>query len=170
MIDSIIIRPIKRSETGFLDKMLYNAIFVPPGNDRLPDNIIEHPEISKYIKDFGREGDSCFVAEVNGELTSAVWTRLFNETNKAYGFVDNNTPELAMAVCEQFRKKGIGTSLLKKMIADLTDKSYERVSLSVDIINYAYYLYKKTGFIDYKIVDGSMTMILELKENHSNTK
>jgi ribosomal protein S18 acetylase RimI-like enzyme len=162
MNDALIIRPIKKSETKFLDKMLYNAIFVPPGNERLPDNIIEHPGISKYIKDFGREGDSCFVAEINGELVGAIWTRHFDETNKAYGFVDSATPELCMAVFEQFRNKGIGTKLLNTMIKSLTDKGYEQVSLSVDTINYAYNLYKKTGFKDYNPVGESMTMIMEL--------
>lgn len=68
MNDYLIIRPIKKSEIGFLDTMLYNAIFVPPNAEKLPDNIIEHPQISKYIKDFGREGDLCFVAEIEGEL------------------------------------------------------------------------------------------------------
>lgn len=162
MNDSLIIRPINKSEIAFLDKMLYNAIFVPPGNDRLPDNIIEHPEISKYIKDFGREGDLCFVALLNGDLVGAIWTRHFNETNKAYGFVDSGTPELSMAVYEQFRNKGIGTKLLKTMIKSLTDKGYRQISLSVDIINYAYDLYKKSGFKDYKLIGESMTMILKL--------
>jgi ribosomal protein S18 acetylase RimI-like enzyme len=163
MNDSLIVRPITISEIGFLDKMLYNAIFVPPGNERLPDNIIEHPEISKYIKDFGREGDICFVAQLNGDLVGAIWTRHFNESNKAYGFVDSDTPELSMAVYEQFRNKGIGTRLLITMIKALTDKGYRQVSLSVDIINYAYDLYKKIGFKDYKLIGESMTMILRLK-------
>lgn len=163
MNDSPIVRPITKSEIDFLDKMLYNAIFVPPGNDRLPDNIIEHPEISKYIEDFGREGDICFVAQLNEDLVGAIWTRHFNESNKAYGFVDSDTPELSMAVYEQFRNKGIGTKLLNTMIKSLTDKGYRQVSLSVDIINYAYDLYKKIGFKDYKLIGESMTMILTLK-------
>jgi ribosomal protein S18 acetylase RimI-like enzyme len=163
MNNSLIIRPINKSEIGFLDKMLYNAIFVPPGNEMLPDNIIEHPEISKYIKDFGRDGDSCFVAEINGELAGAIWTRRFNEANKAYGFVDSDTPELSMAVYERYRKKGIGTTLLKTMIKALADEGYKQISLSVDKINYAYNLYKKIGFKDYRSVDDSLTMIMKLK-------
>jgi ribosomal protein S18 acetylase RimI-like enzyme len=162
MNDSLIVRPITKAEIGFLDRMLYNAIFVPPGNERLPDNIIEHPEISKYIKDFGREGDICFVAQLNGDLVGAIWTRHFNETNKAYGFVDSDTPELSMALYKHFRNKGIGTRLLNTMIKSLTDKGYRQVSLSVDIINYAYDLYKKIGFKDYKLTGESMPMILKL--------
>ncbi len=165
MISSLKIRPIKKSEIGFLDIMLYNAVFVPPGHERLPDNIIEHPEISKYIRDFGREGDKCFVAEADKELVGAIWVRHFNETNKAYGFVDPETPELSMAVSEKFRKNGIGTKLLGTMINALTLEGYKQVSLSVDIINYAYDLYKKSGFQDYKKVDESITMILKLSKH-----
>lgn len=156
------IRPINKSETGFLDKMLYNAIFIPPGSEKLPYSIIEHPEISKYIEDFGREGDLCFVAEISAGLVGAIWTRRFSDTNKAYGFVDPETPEMCMAVYEQYRKNGIGSLLLKTMIKALIANGYDQVSLSVDRINYAYNLYKKAGFKDFKMVDGSMTMLLKL--------
>lgn len=159
-----VIRPIQEKEFGFLCNMLYNAIFVPPGKEKLPENIIELPEISKYIKAFGRKDDLCFVAEVNGVLVGAVWTRHFSEKNKSYGFVDSDTPELSMAVLEKFRKKGIGTLLLKTMIVSLTDHGYKQVSLSVDKLNYAYNLYRKFGFRDLKTVDESITMILNLKD------
>jgi len=162
MHNTPIIRLIHKSETGFLNKMLYNAIFVPPGSEKLPKDIITHPEISKYIKDFGREGDLCFVAEINGELVGAIWIRNFNDVNKAYGFVDSKTPELSMAVYKQFRKKGIGTLLLKTMVKVMTDRCYKQISLSVDKMNYAYDLYKKFGFIDYKLVGDSIIMIKKL--------
>ena len=162
MNNTPLIRQIHKSEIEFLDKMLYNAIFVPPGSEKLPEDIITHPEISKYIKDFGREGDLCFVAEIDEELVGAIWVRNFNDTNQAYGFVNSDTPELSMAVYEQFRKKGIGTLLLKAMIKVLTDKGYKQISLSVDKMNYAYDLYKKFGFIDYKLVGDSIIMIKKL--------
>lgn len=116
MSSFLVIRPLKDTETWFLDKMLYNAIFVPPGKEKLPDDIIGHPEISKYIRNFGKEGDICFVAELDGELVGAIWSRLYDEENKAYGFVDEYTPEIAMAVYEQYRNKGIGTLMLKIII------------------------------------------------------
>jgi ribosomal protein S18 acetylase RimI-like enzyme len=68
-----------------------------------------------------------------------------------------------MAVYEHFRKKGIGTKLLDTMIKSLTESGYKQISLSVDRINYAYDLYKKTGFRDYEAVGESMTMVLKLQ-------
>jgi|LAHU01.1.fsa_nt_gb GNAT superfamily N-acetyltransferase len=164
MNNHVIIRPIYKSEIAFLNIMLYNAIFIPPGGEKLPENIIDHPEISKYIRDFGRKGDSCFVAEIDGELVGAIWARLFDETNKAFGFVDSATPEISLAIYERFRKKGIGTLLLKTMINALADEGYKQISLSVDRINFAYDLYKKVGFIDYKTAGDSITMIMKLEE------
>jgi GNAT superfamily N-acetyltransferase len=47
------------------------------------------------------------------------------------------TPELAVSLLKKYRKQGIGTALMKKMIVLLKEKSYEQVSLSVDKANYA---------------------------------
>ncbi len=163
MIESLTIRPITKKEFRFLDTMLYHAIYVPPGQEKLPTDIIEHPDISRYTKNFGREGDFCLVAQIHDELVGAIWIRHFDETNKGYGFVDSGIPELSMALYEQFRNKGIGTILLKTMIQTLADKGCRQISLSVDIINYAYDFYKKTGFKDHKMVGDSMTMVFNIQ-------
>lgn len=115
----LVIRKIFQSEHAFLSKMLYQAIFVPQGAEPLPANIIDHPDLVKFIKDFGRNGDLCLVAELNGKLVGAVWTRLFPEQDKGYAFVDSHTPELCMAVLEQFRKMGFGKKLLSEILSEL---------------------------------------------------
>lgn len=143
--------------------LLYNAIFIPPGHEKPPIDIVDHPDISVYIKEFGREDDLCLVAEIDGEIAGAIWTRHFTGADKGYGFINPGTPELCMSVFEQFQRKGIGTSLLTEMIKLLTDKGYDQVSLSVDLINHAYDLYKRFGFEDYTLVDQSMTMLKKLK-------
>jgi len=142
--------------------MLYNAIFIPPGAEKPPYDIIDLPEIIVYIEGFGREGDMCLVAETDGVIAGAVWTRLFTGQVKGYGFIDSATPELSMAVLEPYRRRGIGTLLLTEMLKRLASTSYARVSLSVDLANYAYLLYKKFGFADYAIHDESMTMLKHL--------
>jgi ribosomal protein S18 acetylase RimI-like enzyme len=158
-----LIRPLKQSETGILPTMLYNAIFIPEGSEKLPFEIINHPKISVYIRDFGREGDLCLVAEADGEIVGAIWTRHFSDNDKGYGFVDSETPELSMSVIGEFRGRGIGTRLLDEMIKLLTFKGYEQVSLSVDVANFAYGLYKKHGFEDYLLVEESMTMVKKIR-------
>jgi hypothetical protein len=77
-MDTLTIKELNLSQAGILKSLLYTAIFVPPGQEKLPFDIITNPEIAVYIKDFGRKGDLCLVAEINGEIAGAVWTRLFN--------------------------------------------------------------------------------------------
>ncbi len=158
----ITIRELRPSEAGILRTMLYNAIFIPPEAEKPPFDIIELPEIIVYIEEFGREGDLCLVSETEGEIAGAVWTRLFTGPVKGYGFIDAATPELSMAVLEPYRRRGIGTGLLTEMLNRLASVGYTRVSLSVDLANYAYPLYKKFGFVDYVRHDESMTMLKQL--------
>ena len=153
------IREIHRSELAFLKEILYQAIFVPEGQSPLPKNIIEHPDLVKYIENFGRDGDLCLVAELDDELVGAAWARLYSEQNKGYGFIDYQTPELNMAVLEGYRNIGIGSKLLTGIFKGLKNKGYRKVSLSVDKSNYALNLYLKFGFEIFTSTETSVTMI-----------
>lgn len=73
----LIIRKLEPAEAGILKTMLYNAIYIPPEEEKPSPEIIELPEIAVYIEDFGREGDICLVAETGDIILGAVWTRLF---------------------------------------------------------------------------------------------
>lgn len=163
MDSSIVIREIDKTEIPHLDYFLYEAIFIPEGQEKPGKEIIKLPQLSRYIKDFGKETDLCLVADLQGELLGAVWTRIFIQTEKGFGYVDSKTPELSMSVIMNHRRQGIGTDLLNAMIDKLTKFGYEQVSLSVDKLNYAYRLYQKFGF---EIVDSdkeSATMVKRLK-------
>ncbi|MHC5615029.1 MAG: GNAT family N-acetyltransferase [Nostoc sp.] len=62
--------------------------------------------------------------------------------NKGYGYVDDRTPELAIAILPQHRNNGIGTQLLTHLLA-VTKTSYPSISLSTRAINLAVGLYKR---------------------------
>lgn len=156
----LIIRDIKPIEYSFLKEMLYQAIFVADKKIVLPREIIEQPDLRKYIQDFGKTGDFCLVAEQYRKLIGAIWIRFI----KGYGFVDNETPELSMAVLNGHSGNGIGKQLLTAMIDRLKDKQLKRVSLSVDRENFAYGFYKKHGFEDYLASEKSIIMTKELNE------
>ncbi len=160
----IVIREICDSEICFLDEMLYQAIFIPEGIRKLPKEIIFNQELHHYIKDFGRNDDHCLVAESEGVLIGAIWSRIFSSDAKGYGWVDESTPEISMAVDEKYRNNGVGVQLLEAMIEKLKELGYEKVSLSVDTVNFAYSLYKKFGFIDFELTDKSSVMIKKLKK------
>ena len=162
MSPTITIRPIRAHEVILLENFLYNAIFIPEGLEKPPRDIIHLPEIACYIKDFGRESDLCVVAETENQLIGAIWTRLFSGTNRGYGYIDSQTPELSMSVLEPYRNQGVGTRLLKAMLEKLRGEGYTQVSLSVDKLNYACKLYRKFGFETVKSDEASMIMLKKL--------
>jgi ribosomal protein S18 acetylase RimI-like enzyme len=162
---NVVIREIKNVEMSHLNNFLYDAIFIPEDQEKPDKEIIKLPELSRYIKDFGKETDLCLVAVLNEELIGAIWTRLFSEEQKGFGFVDLKTPELSMSVSENYRKKGIGTKMLKEMFNKLTLLEYDQVSLSVDKQNFAMRLYQKFGFETVESDDKSATMIKRIKKH-----
>lgn len=137
------IREIRPDEYPVLEEFLYQAIFVPKGADAPPRTILRHPQVAMYIDRFGeRPDDTCLIALVDHQIVGAVWTRIMRD----YGHVDDETPSLSMSVLTQYRGRGIGTSLLRTMLAHLKDKGYQQVSLSVQKENDACKLYQNAGF------------------------
>ncbi len=167
MPTDIRIRPVQSLELEFLEEMLFEAIFIPPGVEKPPKNIIYRPELYRYVDGFGRSGDVCLVAESGGKLIAAIWTRLFTADNKGYGFVDERTPELSMAVAAGHRNKGTGTKMLTELTKSLMAVDCKKVSLSVDIRNPAYRLYQRMGFLEVQVDGNSAILVRHLQENAS---
>ena len=141
------IREMKASEYPLLEEFLYEAIFQRDEMNLLPKSVIEKPELKVYIQNFGNEKDDyCFCAEVHGKIVGAVWVRNI----RAYGSIDNETPEFAISLYKKFRGHGIGTEMMKKMIEHLKQKGYSKTSLAVQKDNYAVKMYLDVGF---QIVD-----------------
>lgn len=138
-----IIRPIKESEYPVLEDFLYQAVFIPEGIKPPPKHIIESAALQVYIKDFGTyPDDRCLVADIGGEIVGAVWTRIMND----YGHIDEETPSFAISLYRKYRHKGIGTALMKEMLALLAAAGYKKASLSVQKANYAVKMYENVGF------------------------
>jgi [ribosomal protein S18]-alanine N-acetyltransferase len=158
----MVIRKMKNSEVNFLNEMLYEAIYVPEGMPPYPRSLIFEPEIFKYIKDWGRPGDNAWVAEDNKKLIGAAWGRLYKYPETGYGYIDDNTPEISMAVMENFRNKGIGTQLLETLIEQYSKMNITSLSLSVDKRNRAVQLYRKLGFqvVNENEIDYIMQLVL----------
>ena len=138
-----IIRDIRPEETQVLEDFLYEAIFIPEDTPAPPRFVIENEDLQVYIRDFGKlPDDRCLVAEVDGKIVGAVWTRIMAD----YGHIDNLTPSLAISLYKEFRSQGIGTELLRRILERLRSDGYRRVSLSVQKANYALRMYEKAGF------------------------
>lgn len=137
------IREILAYEYPLLDDFLYEAIFIPEGIEPPPKTIITSPELQVYVERFGAsKDDRGLVAEIDGKIVGAVWVRIMND----YGHIDDETPSLAISLYKEYRGFGIGTALMKEILALLKEHGYKRVSLSVQKANYAAKMYLKVGF------------------------
>ena len=159
-----LIRPIQEDETPVLSQFLYEAIFIPEGVAAPPQSIIENEDLQVYVRNFGHEPDDrCLVAECDGKIVGAVWTRIMHD----YGHISDDTPSLAISLYKEYRNKGIGTELLKRMIALLQNDGYPQVSLSVQKANYAVRMYRKSGFEVLQETDEELIMVCRLKRDET---
>lgn len=137
------VRKMRREEYSLLNDFLYEAIYIPDGMEPPLKTIINSPELQVYVADFGnQEHDKAFAADVKGTIAGAAWVRIMND----YGHIDDDMPSLAISVRKEYRGLGIGTALLKELLADLKADGYAKVSLSVQKENYAVKMYEKAGF------------------------
>ena len=68
----------------------------------------------------------------------------------------------SLDVCKEYRRQGIGTQLMKDMLALLKKRGYERASLAVQKANYAVRMYEKGGFRTVDENDEEFIMACEL--------
>ena len=162
-IENVVIREIGINELDCLEEMLYEAIYQPDEENLIPREVIKIPEVYAYIDKFGqKKGDHCFVAEINGEIIGATWTRIIADKIKGYGYIDNQTPEFAISLFKEYREMGIGTQLMYAMIEHLQKSGYKQASLSVQKENYAVRLYENIGFKILKENDSDYLMLLAI--------
>ena len=141
------IRPLAPSDEPFLWEMLYQSLYVPPGKEPFPRAVVKRPDIARYVEGWGRAHDLGFVAEdeVTGRPVGAVWMRLFAGAEKGFAHLDEETPEMGIALLPGYRGRGIGTALLGRLI-EAARTSYPALALSVSAHNPAKRLYERLGF------------------------
>lgn len=154
-------RRLAPADEPFLWDMLYLAIHVPEGNPLPPRDIIHAPELARYVDGWGRPGDDGFVALDGDKPVGAVWIRLLTGENKGYGYVDDDTPELSIAILPEYRGQGIGRELMNRMLA-FTLPVYKGVCLSISRDNPAVRLYESCGFIT--VAEDRSTLIMVVRE------
>lgn len=156
------LRRLESNDESVLNEMLYQAIFVPEGNVPPPRNVVTTPELRKYTKDFGKEGDIGYLAlEETGQPIGAAWLRLLTGENKGYGHINDETPELTIAVMPNYRGRGLGTLLLERLVEEAR-ATYQSISLSVWRENPAYRLYQRLGFETVKQNENDDVMLKRL--------
>jgi ribosomal protein S18 acetylase RimI-like enzyme len=160
---SIDIRLLTAEDEPFLWEMLYQALFIPPGHPPLPREVLQNPELRCYVQGWGKLEDEGFLALDNGKPVGAVWIRLLTGDERGYGYIDDHTPELSIAILPEYRSRGIGGLLVSRLLSEIKPR-YTAICLSVSTDNPAIRLYRRLGFDVVDAVSGSLKMVKRLNQ------
>ncbi|HEU0304672.1 MAG TPA: GNAT family N-acetyltransferase [Gaiellaceae bacterium] len=159
----IALRAATDADVEHLKRALFEAVAWNPERELPPyELVIAHPELARYHEGWGRPGDLAVVAESNGDVVGASLCRLFTADDHGHGYVDDQTPELAVAVWEGKRGEGIGTRLMAALEEAARGAGFSRLSLSVDSDNPARHLYERLGYEELTVDDEGVRMLKEL--------
>jgi ribosomal protein S18 acetylase RimI-like enzyme len=150
-----VIRHAGAQDLPFLRDMLRHAYYARWGNEA-------DVPLERYVAGWGRRGDSALVAIDDFQPVGAAWYRLFEASEPGYGFVDEDTPELTIAVVPSRRGRGLGEQLLTALLEQARREGYARISLSVEPDNPALRLYEQHGFTKVGERGGAWVMEAEL--------
>jgi [ribosomal protein S18]-alanine N-acetyltransferase len=135
-----VIRPAGAQDLPFLRDMLRHAYYARWGTEA-------DVPLERYVSGWGRRGDAALVAIDAFQPVGAAWFRLFEQDEPGYGFVDEETPELTIAIVPSRRGKGLGEELLTSLLDQARKEGHARISLSVEPGNPAIRLYEHHGFV-----------------------
>ena len=144
------LRAVDRQDTRFLRDMLRHAY-----HWRLSEDA-ERP-VYRYVRNWGRPGDAGVVAVEGPHSYGAAWYRLFTADEPGFGFVDEKTPELTIAVVPSRRGHGTGQELLTALLDRARADGYAQISLSAAPEQVEYY--ERFGFETFDEDDHAVTML-----------
>jgi GNAT superfamily N-acetyltransferase len=147
-----VFREVDQQDMRFLRDMLRHAYHWRMGDPDLP--------VYRYVKSWGRRGDAGLVAFDGPNAYGAAWYRLFPASAPGFGFVDEETPELTIAVVPSHRGHGTGGELLEALLKQARADGFTRLSLSAEPGQTAFY--EKHGFSELRRENGTVTMVADL--------
>jgi ribosomal protein S18 acetylase RimI-like enzyme len=154
-----VIRPLTAADEPILWETLYQGLQIAKGEAAPSRDIAQRPEFARYVEDWGRAGDTGFVAydaKQKGELLGAVWLRIPMAQHASEA---ESTPELAFVVKPGHRRHGIGAALLTQLVKANPQQSM--ISIRAPADNPAVRLYERFGF---KIVQKSERAVTMRRE------
>jgi hypothetical protein len=82
--------------------------------------MLANPAMSVYVEGWPGDGDFGLIAEEAGVAVGAAWYRFFSADAHGYGFIDKETPEIAVAVVPRCRARarnpGVGSVSRKALL------------------------------------------------------
>jgi len=139
-------RPLQVRDEPILWKMLMFA-----AHETSLEYVQNQFYLARYVQGWGRVGDMGFIASIGKVPIGSAWLRLWSGDNRGFGYIDDEIPELVMAVIPQYRGKGVGTRLLFQILAAAEDY-FPALGLNVRADNPVVSLYTRMGFLK---VEGS---------------
>lgn len=118
--------------------------------------------VSRYVDRWGRPGDTAVVGLEGATPVGAAWFRFYRAEEPGFGFVDEATPELSIAVVPSRRHHGYGSTLLTELLARAREAGCRSISLSVESGNPAIGLYERVGFEEVARTGNNITMRADL--------
>jgi ribosomal protein S18 acetylase RimI-like enzyme len=144
--------------------MVYEAAFWQPHWPRPAlAAALADPDIGRYVRGWGRTGDTAVIATEGERPVGAAWYRLFTAEEPGYGFLDADTPELGIAVVADRRRVGVGHALMTALLAMGRAAGLPSISLSVAKENPSRFLYEKHGFVIVRDDETAWTMRADLQ-------
>jgi len=145
------LRPISSTDQAVLWDLLHVALWDPPPAGLRPREVLDNPGVRIYAEDWGkREGDVGVIGEIDGRIAGACWMRLIKD-GVGLGFVDNETPQLGIALFPAYQHQGHGKTLMMGALEAAWAHGYTKVSLTVHPENPASRLYAKCGFVEQEL-------------------
>ena len=114
--------------------------------------------LTRYVDNWGRAGDVAVIATEGGHRVGAAWLRRFKTSEPGYGFVDEQTPELTIAIVPSRRRHGVGQELLNGLLEKARAEGHSAVSLSVEADSPAVGFYERNGFEPMGESEGGLVM------------
>lgn len=124
--------------------------------------IAQDPDLPvfRYVQNWGRRGDAGVIAFSGPNVFGAAWYRLFPANAPGFGFVDEETPEVTIAVVPSQRGHGTGGELLEALLEQARADGFSRISLSAEPGQTGFY--EKHGFKELSRENRTVTMVADL--------
>jgi ribosomal protein S18 acetylase RimI-like enzyme len=150
-------------DAEFLAEMLVEAVNGSVDGHWSRDEIMQTPELARYIDYWMRPGDLGVIASTPERFpVGAAWLRHWTAVNSGYGYIADDVPELSIAVTPPWRGRGVGRKLTQEILEVARKSKIRAVSLSVSRANFAAGLYTEEGFQVVESFEDSDTMVADL--------
>lgn len=140
------IRLVDESDVETLWLAVYYASHSDEEPGVAPGHIRSDRDLAPFVERWGRTGDVGVVAvDESGQPAGAAWLRVMDSSPAAVDTAGDAAAELVIAVFPEYRGRGVGEDLLRRLLKVAKDH-HSLVVLSARVGNPAVRLYERHGF------------------------